>query len=492
MRGGYIRAGRFEARQASLVDLIVLAWSLSGSEKVVGGPGWLDTDRFDIVAKAPADTTQENAKLMLRGLLASRFGLKAATDKRAIPVFTLTAGKGKPKLKETSNSEAPGACQSQRQDAAPESVPQILTKCHNRTMEQFANDLRDTAGGYLPNPVVDQTGLKGGWDFEIRWTPRGQLARAGADGISIFDAVEKQLGLKLQADKAPIDVIAVETVARDPSPDSDGISAKLPPRPPAEFEVATLKPSDPNATNTRGRLEHGRVTAENVPLSMMVRLAWDINADELMANMPKFADSTHFDLTAKAPPPPPGVEVDEDDLRMMIRGLLADRFALKVHTEERPVEGYVLTAAKPKMRKADPANRTGCKEGPGPDGKDPRLTTPILSRLVTCQNMTMAEFARQLPNLANGYAHVDVLDATGLTDAYDFTLSFSAVGLLRNGATNGPAQPPGSNSADASDPSGGISLPDAVARQLGLKLELKKRPMQVLIIDHLDEKPSEN
>jgi uncharacterized protein (TIGR03435 family) len=270
------------------------------------------------------------------------------------------------------------------------------------------------------------------------------------------------------------------------------VAAKLPPRPAAEFEVATLKPSDPKSTRARGKLEHGRVTAENVPLSMLVRMAWDINADELVANMPKFAESARFDLTAKAPPPPPGVEIDEDDLRMMIRGLLAERFGLKAHMEERPVEGYVLTSVRPKMRKADPANRTGCKEGPGPDGKDPRITNPILSRLVTCQNMTMAQFAEQLPNLAGGYAHVDVLDATGLTDAYDFTLSFSPVGLLRSDVPKTPAQQPEANSGDASDPSGGLSLPNAVARELGLKLELRKRPMQVLVIDHLDEKPSEN
>jgi uncharacterized protein (TIGR03435 family) len=150
----------------------------------------------------------------------------------------------------------------------------------------------------------------------------------------------------------------------------------------------------------------------------------------------------------------------------------------------------VLSAGKPKLKKADPSNRTGCKEGPGPDGKDPRIANPILSRLITCQNMTMAQFADQLPNLASGYAHVTVLDETGLTDAYDFTLNFSAIGLLRGGAV--PGQPAGAEGAGASDPNGALSLPDAVSKQLGLKLELKKRPMPVLVIDHIEEKPTEN
>jgi uncharacterized protein (TIGR03435 family) len=93
-------------------------------------------------------------------------------------------------------------------------------------------------------------------------------------------------------------------------------------------------------------------------------IAWEVNGDELVAGMPKFAESARFDITAKAPPPPPGTDVDFDDLRLMLRALLADRFGLKTHMEERQVDGYVLSVVKPKLRKADPSNRTGCKEGP--------------------------------------------------------------------------------------------------------------------------------
>ena len=95
--------------------------------------------------------------------------------------------------------------------------------------------------------------------------------------------------------------------------------------------------------------------------------------------------------------------------------------------------------------------------------------------------MTMAQFADMLPNLANGYVRTPVLDSTGLEGAYDFTLSFSAVGLLRSGGRGGDA--PG---GAASDPNGALSLPDAANKQLGLKLELQKRTMPVLIIDHVE------
>jgi len=489
MRGGVLRGSRYEVRTASLVDLIASAYSVDGA-KVQGGPSWLDTDRFDIIAKAPANTPPETVKVMLQTLLADRFKLKVHKDTKPMPVFVLSMGKGKPKLKE-SDGDGPGGCKGVPQNPQPGTIPYNVVACHNQTTEQIAEDLRNMAGGYLTDPVVDQTGLKGNWDFEIKWTGRGALAAAGADGISIFDAVDKQLGLKLEPQKTPLAVIVVDSVNQAPTANAPGVTAALPPRPPAEFEVATVRPSKPDATNQRGRLEHGRVDIENFPLKQLILIAWDLNADELLAGAPKFLDSVRYDITAQAPPPPPGTEVDIDDLRLMVRALLADRFNLKTHMEERPVDGYVLSGNKPKMQKADPSNRTGCKEGPGPDGKDPRIANPVLNRLITCQNMTMTQLAEQLPNLAGGYAHVTVLDTTGLTDAYDFTLSFSAIGLVRNGGVPGRGEG-AQATTEAADPNGALPLPDAVSKQLGLKLELKKRPMQVLVIDHIDEKPTEN
>ncbi|MBV8844925.1 MAG: TIGR03435 family protein [Bryobacterales bacterium] len=489
MRGGALRGGRYDVRTASMLDLISAAYSVDAA-KVQGGPSWLDTDRFDIAAKAPVNTPPESVKQMLQTLLAERFALKVHMDTKPMPVFVLSVGKGKPKLKEWDGS-SPSGCRGEPQTPAPGAVPYIVVACHNQTMEQLAQGLRDMAGGYVTNPVVDQTGLKGAWDFEIKWTGRGQLALAGADGISIFDAVDKQLGLKLEPQRIATPVIVVDSVNQRPTDNPPGVSAALPPRPPAEFEVATIRPSRPDATNSRARLEHGRVDAENMPLKNIIMFAWDLNADELLAGAPKFLDSAHFDITAQAPAGMALNEVDDEVLRLMVRALLADRFHLKAHMEERPVDGYVLSGNKPKMQKADPSNRTGCKEGPGPDGKDPRIANPVLNRLVNCQNMTMAQFAAQLPNMANGYAHVDVLDATGLTDAYDFTLSFSGINLFRNGGI--PGRPPAAADGNSpSDPNGAVSLPDAIGKQLGLKLDLKKRPMQVLVIDHIDEKPTDN
>lgn len=493
MSGGILRAGRFEIRRATMLDLIRTAYSLDDNSKVQGGPNWLDTDRFDVIAKAPVSATQDTAKVMLQTLLADRFKLVVHPSTKPMPTYVLAPGKGKPKLREADGKGAPG-CQAPPNQAPPQ--PGVYrnaeVQCHNMTMDSFAVQVRGMAGAYLgDHPVVNQTGLEGHWDFDLVWTAKAMLTSQGADGISIFDAVDKQLGLKVSLEQVPTPVVQVDSANQKPTDNPPGVTTALPPPPPAEFEVADIRPSRPDE-QTNGRLQPGgRLDLQAYPLKILMQIAWDINnPDEFLVGGPKFLDTAKFDVTAKASTVSSGTEanqqIDIDALRLMLQALLVERFKMKVHYEDRPVAGYVLTAVKPKLTKADPSNRTGCHEGPGADGKDPRIANPILSRLLTCQNMTMAQFVEQLPNVANGYAHTPVLDSSGLTDAYDFTLSFSAIGVLQNGLPGQQGAP------NASDPSGGISLPDAVSKQLGLKLELVKRPMQVLVIDHVEEKPTDN
>jgi len=185
----------------------------------------------------------------------------------------------------------------------------------------------------------------------------------------------------------------------------------------------------------------------------------------------------------------------------MLQALLADRFNIATHYEDRPVDAYTLVAAKPKLKKADPSNRTGCKTGPAPVTRDPGDFTPP-PFVATCQNITMAEFADRLQSIGLVYFHYPVLDATGIEGAWDFSLTYSLVppglagggGGRGGGQTKGGPAPTAVRGADgiASDPIGGISLLDAVEKQLGLKLELHKRPLPVLVIDHIEEMPTEN
>jgi uncharacterized protein (TIGR03435 family) len=113
--------------------------------------------------------------------------------------------------------------------------------------------------------------------------------------------------------------------------------------------------------------------------------------------------------------------------------------------------------------------------------------------MVTVRNMSMGQFAEDLQRIAGGYIRVPVEDKTGLDGSYDFTLTFTPIGLL-NGGGRGRGGDGGAaaGAADALDPSGGLSVFDAVNKQLGLKLEMKKRPMKVLVIDSILEKPTDN
>jgi uncharacterized protein (TIGR03435 family) len=486
MRGGVLRAGLFEIRTATMLDLISYAWTIK-AEKLWGGPAWLDFDRFDIRAKPP-NTSPENIKLMLRNLLIERFNLRVHLGRKPMHVFLLTVVKGgKPKLGGADGS-GPQGCQDDTQNGTASAAAYNFVTCRGRTLDQIAQDLRDLGFGYLSMPVVNQTGIKGTWDFTLIWTSRTSPVASQSDGISLFEAVDKQLGLKLEPGNALVPVLVIDSVNETPTPNSPGVSSAFPLLP-SEFEVATIKPSRPDGNKPSSSLQHGRLSAQNVTLRMLVEAAWDNLPDELLADAPKFLDTAHYDIFAKAPLRGPGAEMNEDDLRQMLRNLLSDRFKLRTHMEERPVEGYVLASVQPKMAKGDPSNRTGCREGPRPDGKDPRIKNPLLGRLLTCQNITMAQFAQILPRLAGGYAHVAVLDATGLAGAYDFTLSFSIVGQLR---ARSPDQPALADSDAPLEPNGAVSLPEAVRHQLGLKLELRKYPMQVLVIDHIEEKPTEN
>jgi len=491
MSGGVLRGGRYDLRNATMVDLIANAYGVDG-DKVQGGPSWLETDRFDVLTKAPFGATPETVKPMLQALLADRFKLVVHKDNKPMPAFVLSLGKGKPKLKEAEGSGNPG-CQPVQQNPQPGVITNAVMACRNMTMEAFALNLRYMAGAYITTNVVDSTGLKGSWDFDLTWTARALLSRAGSDGITIYDAVDKQLGLKLEPGKAPTPIIVVDSVNEKPTDNPPGVTKNLPPPPPAEFEVADVKPSMPDAKQMF-RIQNGRVDLQSAPLKMLIQVAWDINSDDMLSGAPKWLDSAKFDVIAKASTTGASPNVDFDDLRLMLRALLVDRFQMKTHMEERPVTAYTLVAAKPKLKPADPSNRTGCKEGPAPGTKDPRDANPILSRLLTCQNMTMAQFVEQLPSLASGYIHSAVVDATGLEGAWDFTLSFSAAGLLQLGGARGgdTGGQPAAGAPAASDPNGALSLFDAVNKQLGLKLEMQKRPTQVLVIDHVEEKPTEN
>jgi uncharacterized protein (TIGR03435 family) len=506
------RGGRYELKTATMVDLIRSAYGFD-ADKILGGPNWLEMDRFDVIAKEPADTTPDTRKLMLQSLLADRFNLKFHKDTKPLPTYALIAGK-KPLLKPADGTEEAGCKVDTGSNVPAEGRITLMTSrdgggtttinlapgglmhytCRNMTMAAFVRELRSMIGVDLgTNPVVEGTGLKGAYNFDLRFTLTfmGPMGANGAERITMFDAVEKQLGLKLEQRPVPTPVLVVDSVNRQPSENPHGVAEALPPIPaPTEFEVADVKPSDPGGRGGRFQTQPGgRLVVQNMALSFLIMRAFDSNNNDEIVGMPKWSND-RYDVTAKAPSTGESApSLAQDALAPMIRALLVDRFKMTYHTEQKPVSAYTLVAVKPKMKKADPNSRTYCKNTNAPPNAPPG------SQVITCQNATMAQFAERLQNAAPGL-NWPIEDATEIEGGWDFTLTYSRSPMIFNGPVGGrgggDAGPAGATIPTAADPSGGLTLFEAVEKELGLKLETRKRTLPVYVIDHLEQKPTEN
>ena len=517
MRPPSTRGERYEVKNATMVDLIALAYS-SNSTKILGGPSWLEMDRFDVIAKQPPQTSADTQKLMLQSLLKERFKLVVREETQPLPINVLTVGK-KLQLKEADGSGETG-CKPQS-SAAPAGTgdntlrvqfstnggaPVQLTllngmikyKCRNMTMAAFVDALRGMLGANLGvNPVLDQTGLSGKWNFDLRYT-LGLITPFGAQSgerITISDAIDKQLGLKLEAKPVPTAVLVVESVNQKPSGNPPGTAGALPTiAAPTEFEVATVKASNPDSRGGRFQMQPGgRLNSEGMPLRFLITRAFNTNSNDQLTGIPSWADTARFDVIAKAPSDgTPQPFIDPDVLAPMMLALLKDRFKLSYHTEERELQAYSLVAAKPKMKKADPSSRAWCKNPNQVPGAPP---APPGTQALICQNITMTQFADMLRGRAQDL-QMPILDSTGIEGGWDFTLTFNPVvglNLTAVAALRPPeAGAPGTSSPAAADPTAGLSIYEALEKQIGLKLEKQKRSTQVFVIDHIEQTPTEN
>jgi len=491
-----VYADRYQLDNATIPDMIGIAWGFQ-TDKIVGGPTWLELDRFNIIAKLPADTTPEDQKRMLQTLLEERFHLVVHKDTKSVPGYTLTVAARKPALRAATGSEKSGC--------APSSEPggiaswgsvnggptvnhtigpgnTIAYNCRNITMNAFVQGLHSMLGtsGLGPGPVLDETHLKGAWNFDLRWTLDGVHVDNGpAARVTLFDTLDRQLGLKLEESKVPAPALVVDSVNRTPTANASDLARLMPPIPPVtRFDVASVKPSDPGSTRSGIHIQPGgRVTLEGMPMTGLFQLAFSGHAAE---NMPKWADSDRFDIVAKTPPGT--VPLDRTTLGLPLQALLRDRFRLTYHTEQRPATAYILQAVKPKLKKADPASRMWCKHDLAPASPDGG------ARRLTCQNVTMAEFADLLPQSGAGVGPVS--DATGLKGAWDLTLIYADPMTLmyQTQRIAEAASSPGGVPV-APDPTVGYSIFEAIQRQLGLRLQATKGFRSVMIIDHIEEKP---
>ena len=467
-RGGMLRGNRYELRNATMIDLISVAYAMD-AQRITDGPSWLEFNRFDIAGLAPAGTPPERLRLMLQALLADRFKLVVRNATRPMQGYALKRGPGSPALVPASNG--PSDCQASSQKDA-NGVFTTIT-CRNTTMSAFADALPRLAEPSISPPiVVDMTELKGAFDFTVKWTP----------AMRVGDAIATQLGLTLEPQEVSAAVLQVESANLQPSANAPDLAAKMPPLPPPAFEVAAVRPSPPDAATQLRMRPNGQVDVSGVPLRLLIAMGWGLpNPPDGFIEGPAWLESRRFDITARAFADTGGnPDVDQDVVRQMIRTLVAERFQMKARFETRPVNALALTAGKPKLTKADPSRRTRCANVTTARSNNPNLLSQ--ARVIACQNMTMEEFAALLPNLAAD-VRTQVADLTGIQGRWDFTLTFSPLSAMQRGAGSGAA-------GVAADPTGMQSVFESVDRDLGLKLDRRSRPAQVLVIDSISETPT--
>ncbi len=216
--------GRFVGTNVPLGMLMDLAYHL-GPQQRVGGPDWIDSERFDIEAKSGGSFSGADLRSMEQTMLADRFGLIVHHETRQIPVYALVVSKA------GTLAPADGAkCTAGPAGAAP---PGSLPNCgsmfgspttsgigvHYTGRSVPMGYLLRMLGGFLDRIVVNKTGLSGTYDFDVEFLPPQMLAaQTGADATarsssappSIFTALQEQLGLKLESQTAPEDVLVID------------------------------------------------------------------------------------------------------------------------------------------------------------------------------------------------------------------------------------------------------------------------------------------
>jgi uncharacterized protein (TIGR03435 family) len=202
--GGTFRVSgpRLSVHGFSVLGLILKAYNIKSSQ--LAGTS-LDRTLYDVEATAGEGKTptEEEFMQMLQALLADRFKLQVRREVRDTPVYALVAGKSGPKFRES----APGAAA-----ASPPAYdgPNIETFFPATTLERLAEVIRQNAG--LDRPVVDKTGLSGTYALKLKYAPRWRTDGSVSEAISIFTAVQDQLGLKLEPQVVPIEMLIVDHV----------------------------------------------------------------------------------------------------------------------------------------------------------------------------------------------------------------------------------------------------------------------------------------
>jgi uncharacterized protein (TIGR03435 family) len=213
-KGFAVQRGRLAAANFTLSELVSMAYEINSSQ-IIGAPAWVNTDKFDIAAQYNPEGAPNDRQLrsLVRKLLAERFKLSLHRDKKELLVYVLSKAGGGPKLV--------------RSAADPSQLPRLASpdpgklKVSNGTMQDLANLMRF---GVLGRPVLDQTGIEGRYDITLNWTPDdSQYPGLGVtiphptgsiNEPPLSAAIQEQLGLKLDATRAPVETLVIDHVEK--------------------------------------------------------------------------------------------------------------------------------------------------------------------------------------------------------------------------------------------------------------------------------------
>jgi uncharacterized protein (TIGR03435 family) len=211
-----VNGRNFITENTTLADLIKFAYRINGKQ-IVGAPDWFDNDKFSIAAVVGAEGTPSDKqwRIMLQKLIAERFKFKFHTEKRELSVYVLAVGKDGPKnlTKSLSNGVLPGFSFGGDPGG-------LVSYAQNATMKEYAD--MTLQGRLLDRPVLNQTGIEGRYDFKVTFMPDESLFGGHGPPIPVsdnpapgfFTALQEQLGLKLDAVKAPADVMVIDHVEK--------------------------------------------------------------------------------------------------------------------------------------------------------------------------------------------------------------------------------------------------------------------------------------
>lgn len=201
--GGKSATGRLTMTNVTLKRCIMGAFGI-GPNQIQGGPDWLDSDRYEIVAKAAQPVGDSGLMAMLRTLLSDRFKLATHRETKVVQAFALEVTKNGPTLEKSEDAESRTSNGRGLIDARAISMTALAERLSRQ----------------LDAPVVNRTALEGYFNLRLQWNPEsdkpvspGADAAAGDPGLSIFTAIQ-QLGLRLRPQKTPVEILVIDHVEK--------------------------------------------------------------------------------------------------------------------------------------------------------------------------------------------------------------------------------------------------------------------------------------